>query len=304
MKTKFTKIIHYGEEITNEFKKGEVGIEEKIDGSQFRIYVNNGKVECGSKQVDWTDERPPDKMFHIAVEQATKIFSNSDLEDTMIYCEYLRQPKHNTLCYGRTPENNLIIFDVCIKGNFLNFNEKLQFSKKYGLEVVPILWKGKGEMIDMELIQSLLQCQSILGKEKIEGMVFKNYSKLWQDGYQAGKLIMLKYVREDFKERNAKEWKASTKAGFMMELIESLRTEARWKKAVQHVRDKGELEKSPKDIGKLMKELVEDVEAEEGENIKKELWKFYWKEIKKGITRGFPEWYKKYLAEEVENENK
>lgn len=241
-------------------------------------------------------------MFELAVKNAEKIFKNSKLKDTMIFCEYLMKPKHNTLSYERVPKNNIILFDVSIGNKYLNRKEKEKFAKKYGLELVPLLWKGNGHEITMDLINKLLETKSILGKEKVEGIVFKNYSAFWEEGYQAGKLIMLKYVKEKFKERNAIEWKKNTKTGFMELLIKSLRTEARWEKAVQHLRDKGQLTRSPKDIGNIMKEIVRDIEEEEKENIKEELWKFFWKQIKRGVVKGVPEWYKRKLIEDVIND--
>jgi hypothetical protein len=298
VKMKYPKILQFGDPITDFFKDGFLHIEEKIDGSQFRIWVNDGIVECGSKSVDWSDERPVDKMFEKAVKIAEETFKDSGLKDTMIFAEYVMKPKHNTMFYQRVPDKNLIVFDVCTAGKFLQPGEKQEFASKFGFETVPKLWMGMGKDLDMKIIEKLLDTDSILGREKVEGLVFKNYDKMWQDGYQAGKLIMLKFVREEFKERNKKEWKGNTKKGLIDIIIEELRTEARWDKAIQHLRDKGELTNSPKDIGNLMKEIATDLEEEEGEQIKERLLKHFVKEIKKGVIKGFPEYYKKKLLEE------
>lgn len=74
-------------------------------------------------------------------------------------------------------------------------------------------------------------------------------------------------------------------------------TEARWRKAVQHLREKGELDDSPKDIGALIKEIPLDILGDSKENIKEQLFSFFWPKIKMGVTKGFPEWYKNQLAE-------
>lgn len=303
MKTKYPKIMHFGDEITGFFKDGICHIEEKVDGSQFRIWVDDNKIEMGSKDVDWSDERPADKMFNKAVEEATNIFKNSGLKDTMIFCEYVSKPHHNTLNYGRVPNHNIIIFDVRQGDRFLSYEEKLGFASAFDLEVVPKLWEGDGKTLTIDIINGLLERESILGKEKIEGLVFKNYSKIFSEGYQAGKMMMLKYVREEFKERNKVTWKGNTKTGMIELIIEELKTEARWNKAVQHLREKGIATNSPKDIGNLLKEISDDIEKEDSDEIKEKLWKFYSKEIRKGVCHGFPEWYKKKLLEEALNEN-
>jgi hypothetical protein len=66
-------------------------------------------------------------------------------------------------------------------------------------------------------------------------------------------------------------------------------------KAVQHLRDVGTLEQSPRDIGNLIKEIQEDTKKECEEEIKKILFDHFWKNISRGITAGAPEWYKEEL---------
>ncbi len=83
--------------------------------------------------------------------------------------------------------------------------------------------------------------------------------------------------------------------------IESFRSEARWQKAVQHLKEKGELENSPRDIGKLMTEIKKDILEEEEENIKNTLLKIFKEDIMRKAVRGFPEWYKKQLLQKSFN---
>jgi hypothetical protein len=64
---------------------------------------------------------------------------------------------------------------------------------------------------------------------------------------------------------------------------------------VQHLREKGELENSPRDIGKLMKEIHIDVETEEESEIKKFLYNYFIKDIKRVASNGLPEWWKDQL---------
>jgi hypothetical protein len=73
-------------------------------------------------------------------------------------------------------------------------------------------------------------------------------------------------------------------------------TEARWEKAVQHLRDDGALTDSPKDIGALLKALNHDIDVECKDEIKDALWQMFRKDILRVASRGFPEWYKRCLA--------
>jgi hypothetical protein len=111
--------------------------------------------------------------------------------------------------------------------------------------------------------------------------------------------LFTKYVREDFKERNADEWKTKKSGGGMPEFIASFNSSARWEKAIIHAKEKGELSVSPKDIGMLMKMVAEDVREEESENIKNHLLKYYIDDILRASVRGLPEWYKNKLLENV-----
>ena len=107
-----------------------------------------------------------------------------------------------------------------------------------------------------------------------------------------------KYVNPEFKEIHQKNWKKEhTSKGKFDLLKEQYRSEARWNKAIQHLAEKGELTNTPKDIGSLLKEINIDLIDEEKENIKKELWNIFGKDILRTSVAGFPEWYKRKLLE-------
>ena len=77
--------------------------------------------------------------------------------------------------------------------------------------------------------------------------------------------------------------------------MQGFKSEARWQKAIIHLKEKGILENSPKDIGKLILEIQKDIKEEEQEDIKNYLYKFIIKDILRKSTQGFPEWYKEQL---------
>lgn len=89
---------------------------------------------------------------------------------------------------------------------------------------------------------------------------------------------------------------------FVEGLIETLRTDARWEKAVQHLRDDCKLWNAPQDIPALLEEVQADILREEGEQIKEELFEHFKKDIMRGVIRGLPQWYKAKLASEQAKE--
>ena len=83
------------------------------------------------------------------------------------------------------------------------------------------------------------------------------------------------------------------------QITEGLTTEARWRKALQAMADDGKLTNSPKDIGPMIGRIKKDIFEEEGERIKEGLFNHFWKNsISRGVTRGFPGWYKEQLLEQ------
>ena len=290
----YGKILANGHKELDNLYNGPVVIQEKVDGSQFSFAVFDGELHVRSKgkimQPDF-----PEEMFKKAVRNIQSI--QEDLTPGWIYRgEMLNKPKHNALAYDRTPAMNVILFDVekfeDSPGLYLTPKELANEAARLGLESVPIFFKG--EITNPTEILQYLDNKSILGGQKIEGVVIKNYGQLSFDF----KLCKGKIVSEDFKEVHRKSWgEANPNRGDKLSLItDSLRTVARFNKAIIHLEERGELDNSTRDIGKLLKEINEDIIAEEKEYIKEELYKAFSKDILRGATRGFPEWYKRKLA--------
>ena len=269
-----------------------VVVEEKVDGSQISFGVIDGELFIRSKRARIYTENP-EGMFKKAVEYIVSIQDNL-VPGWSYRGEYLQKPKHNALKYNRVPTNNIMIFDI--DNGFQEYImpwQKIDEASKIGLECVPLLLWSVIEK--PEKLFDLLERESVLGGTKIEGVVVKNYNIFTQEK----KIAIGKYVSEAFKEVASDQWKKANPGhnDIINALIESYATEARWQKAVQHLRDDGTLLGEPKDIGPLMRELQIDVEKECEDEIKDILYKQFRKQILRGVGRGFPEWYKKQLAE-------
>jgi hypothetical protein len=272
-----------------------VYIEEKIDGSQFSFKREDGVVYFRSRKMMVYPESPG--MFKVGVE-FVRLSCEDDLHEGWTYRgEYLSKPKHNCLAYDRVPKKSIIIYDIeTTPGTFLEPSERKAEAERLGFEVVPQLFEGMVEGLDQ--LDELLQSPSVLGGP-IEGLVIKPvHHSLW--GIDK-KVLMAKYVREDFKEKHDKQWKKSNpgRKDVIALLVETYKTPQRWNKAVQHLREQGQLEDSPRDIGKLFKEVPKDILEECGEEIKEALFKHFWKDISRGITAGLAEFYKDKLAKEA-----
>jgi hypothetical protein len=281
----------FGHRLVEDILDGRVVIQEKIDGSQISFGVYEGElcVRSRNQQLDLEDAG----MFQVAVDYLKTIIDK--MEEGWTYRgEYLSKPKHNTLCYSRIPNNFIVLYDID-KGNT---DYELQKNVYVAADLLnfgyaPILWIGNGKEVTLDLLKELLTHDSILGGVKVEGIVIKNYDKYLND-----KVMMAKYVSPEFQEKHGKDWK-QRHPGIIEYIVGHFNREAIWQKAVQHLAEAGELVHEPKDIGKLMKELNQDIEREHGEEIKEMLYKSEKGKIFKGITRGFPEWYKEQLAKQA-----
>jgi hypothetical protein len=293
----YPKIYTIGHAAVKDLFADEIVVEEKVDGSQFSFGIYDGEIRCRSKgQALVTDA--PEKMFIKAVETVKEIAPL--LTNNWTYRgEYLQKPKHNVLAYDRHPNKHIIIFDIntgleC----YLLHEARAAEAARIGLESIPVLFSGQLE--NAKTLVDLLERVSVLGGQKIEGFVVKNYSRFGKDG----KVLMGKYVSEAFKEVHNGEWRKENpgKKDIIDQLIAAYKTPARFAKARQHLKEAGKLEGSPRDIGALIKEVQADIEAECSEEIKQKLFDHSMPQILRSAIGGLPQWYKEQLLKDGLNE--
>jgi hypothetical protein len=292
----YPSIYNLGHKAIADLLKGLVIVEEKVDGSQISFGKRDGKLFARSKGAT-LNLVAPDGMFSEACAVINSL--RDKLPNNMVFRgEYLRRPHHNVLTYDRTPDNHIIIFDVENSGeqDFFSPEAKRIAAEGIGLECVPVLYRG---IVDsLEKLRELLETPSILGGQKIEGVVIKpeSYDLYGRDK----KVLMGKYVSESFKEVHARTWKQEhgTKSnGEILQVLgDALATPARWQKAVIHLREEGKIADDPRDIGLLIPAIQEDVLKECSELIREKLFSWAWPQLKRSVTRGMPEWYKSQLV--------
>lgn len=286
----YPSIFNLGHAALAELLLDSVIVEEKVDGSQFSFgrFAGDLKMRSKGKQMD---PRAPEKMF----QKGADVVATLDLVDGWTYrCEYLQKPQHNGLAYDRIPANHLILFDVNTDHEkYLSYEEKASEANRLGLEVVPLLRQGMLE--DAASLRSLLDTTSVLGGQKIEGFVVKNYARFGLDK----KALMGKFVSEMFKEVQAKNWRTSNpgRSDILEVLKDRYGTPARWNKAVQHLAERGDLTNSPSDIELLMVEVQNDVLRECSDEIKDFVFDWAWEKARRTFAHGLPQWYKQKLLD-------
>lgn len=287
----YSEIFTIGHRCVQDILGGNVTVQEKYDGSQISFGMNeDGHLLMRSKNAQIDLNAPG--MFERAVASVqAKVMG---LVPGHVYRgEYLKSPKHNALAYSRVPTGHIVLYDID-QGEqcYASAECVVQAAKDLGFESAHTFFVGEG--LTVEQLEGFIKTESSLGGTIVEGVVIKDYNRFGRDK----KALMAKLVRQDFKEINATNWKAEnpTRGDLVERIILRYRTNARWQKAVQHLRDAGELVNAPQDIPALMKEVEADVLKEcEGE-IKDILFEHFRKDILRGVRAGLPEWYKEQLG--------
>jgi hypothetical protein len=293
----YPKVWNLGHAAIKDLFEGDVVVEEKVDGSQFSMMVTEsadggaGELRCRSKGQQIVLDAP-DGLFIQAVESAKELA-------TLLYpgwcyrCEYLKKPKHNALAYDRVPAKHLILFDVTTgPESYLSPRERDLEAARLGLEAVPVMYHGR--VTSSAELAGFLERTSVLGGQKVEGVVIKNHRRFGEDG----KALMGKWVSEAFKEVHRRDWKKEQPGSgdILDRLGQDYRSKARWNKAIQHLAEAGALQNAVQDIGGLIKEVQRDIEEECREEIKEALWDWAKKHVMRKASAGLPEWYKEQLA--------
>ena len=302
----YGSILHLGHRLLEGIFSGPVLVQEKVDGSQFSFMLDgqSGLLRCRSKgQVDIQDNPP--NLFSMAVDTVSK--HHDSLQQGLVYrAEAITKPKHNTLCYDRIPKGGVIVYDI-EGGPADRYHHPALYRDWFeatclaaGFEFVPTFYAGhplQDHEAWLEFLNKNLTRQSCLGGQLVEGIVVKNFMVLGQDK----KPLMGKIVREDFKEMNSLNWKQENpgKNDFLDNLSARFKTQARWAKARQHLRDLDVLANEARDIPLLIREVHADVRKECEEDIKQALFDHFWKKpISYNLTKGLAEWYKAELLKE------
>lgn len=307
------KVYSLGHRHTQGILEGEIRIQEKIDGSQFSFCFTSGDVpmlECRSKGTVMLSGDPG--MFKQAVDSVQQMAENGQLPSGYVFhCEYLAKPKHNVLTYACIPAGHLVLFDVRnAAGEYLP-DEVNAWATVLGIQPVPTIWKGHASGL-VPLVHdgtreagiakglfAMMDRESILGGTQMEGIVIKNYAKPHPESESGFAPMTAKVVSDKFKEKHAFKSHPRGEAGFGPigeKLVQQLRTEARWMKAIQHLKESGQLLTDEKDIGPLVREIQRDLLEEESDWIKQQLFAEFCQGICRGVVQGFAQYYMAILS--------
>ena len=297
---KYPKILHVGAPLVETIFFNEVEITEKVDGSQCRIHLTEDAVMVGSKNQGIADYG----MFEIAHDQGKRIHDETDWrtlgDDITLFCEFLKTPSHNTIKYDRVPLNNLYLFGVMLGNDHMVRGGLIEIAEHLDIDPPNVLSNGLIE--SAEELKEFMTHQSYLGGSLVEGVVIKNYNRTYdplQVHSQAyiGYPMAAKYVRDDFKVANSKQWNTLTRKKGVDSLVDMFFVEARFLKTVQHLMDEGSIEYQKKDLQFLIPEFFNDLMEEKKEEMTRMIMGEIFKALKKRASGYVVKSWVDYLTE-------
>lgn len=206
---------HVGKIFVNFEPEHDIVIQEKLDGSNFRISIKREYdvkdklfptkfiINFGSRERDSDDRAFSEKAFANVIDYLTKglhenvrpkDFENmfqmlsehykEPIHEMMVFGEYIGKPRQGKIPYDRTPKNYLAVFDIMVSNkdhhSFIHPCDARfdAVCKTLDFEQVPTLYFGKsgcGMQDFIKIAETFFEIDSFLGKSKIEGTVAKNY---------------------------------------------------------------------------------------------------------------------------------
>lgn len=192
---KYEKIHRLGKEETDGILDAPVHVQEKIDGANLQVWLEDGVIRVGSRNNDVTD-RPDGFNGAVAYiqnhEGIKKLFAMNP--DYRLYGEWLVR---HTIHYKETAYNKFYLFDIhdSVTNSFLPTDMVDTLAFRFGVDKPH--YYGLMTVTDVEQLKELVG-KSMLG-EKGEGVVVK------RDDFKNkfGELVYAKLVSNEFMEDNA-----------------------------------------------------------------------------------------------------
>lgn len=190
---KYEKIHRLGKEETDGILAGPVHVQEKIDGANLQVWLEDGAVHIGSRNNDVTDK--PDgfngAVFYIQNHEGIRRLL-TERPNCRLYGEWL--VKH-TITYKETAYGKFYLFDIHDGEGFLDTVMVYELAMQYDIETPH--YHGLMVVTNLDDLKKLVG-KSMLG-DRGEGIVIK--SPTFKN--QFGDTVYAKMVSEDFMEDNA-----------------------------------------------------------------------------------------------------
>jgi len=247
---KYEKIHRLGKEETNGILIGNCFIQEKIDGANTQIWMEDGEIRCGSRNnilesgfngfVDYVNE-------HEGIKRLL-----TENPEWRLYGEWLVR---HTVQYNETAYKQFYLFDILVGDKFLTTDEVYAHAIEYDIKTPKLFGYIENPTIE--------QLQEFVGKSDLgeygEGIVIKNFDFV----NQFYRCDYAKLVTEKFKETNSLVFGGNNKHSesyWEMYIVNQFITLERIKKIMHKIQPliekKLDFEHTPRIAGTVLNDMI------------------------------------------------
>jgi hypothetical protein len=288
----------------------DVGVEEKLDGANFRFKKYADTIIFGSRTQELIKRKPflkyvprfakssanyiYTKIFKLnAIEEdisknfkaasdhvKERVKSENLLDDHIYFGECMTS---HTIAYDWPNTPSFVLFDIynVKESKYLDYDKVIEFAKKYNFEIPQLVFKGKIKdlpKLDDNFVPISKYASKSSADLKAEGIIIKNFTT----GQRC------KYVRDAFKEKNSDTFKSNKPLrtnGFDTDKITfRFITDARIEKNIHKLEDEG-IELDMPMMKYLPTKVYEDLIEEEYGAICYSSYRVNFKDLKRLVTK-------------------
>lgn len=221
---KYQHLERFGTTEVAQIELGECFIFPKIDGTNASVWLEDGKIQAGSRTRKLSLESDNAGFYDWVLKQQNLINYFSENPTHRLFGEWL--VPHSLKTYRKDAWRKFYVFEVVIdrlenelqhdsdeKFNYLHYNDYKLFLEKHEIDFIPPISVIKNSNYE-QLVNQLMKNDFLIedGKGYGEGIVLKNYD--FKNKY--GRKTWAKIVTSEFKEKHAKVFGKSTIEGKKM----------------------------------------------------------------------------------------
>jgi len=285
---KYPKIHRLGKSETEGILKGTVTVQEKLDGANTSIWLENGSIKCGSRNRELINDNFNGFVEYVKNHQGIIDYLNR-FPDHRLYGEWL--VKH-TVNYNKTAYKQFYLFDIMNKNeNFFDQDVVQALAKTYNINTPQIF--GVFENPTKEKLQEFVG-QSNLG-DNGEGVVLKNLDFI----NRFGNFCYAKIVTQEFKESNAFTFGGNNKSSetyWEMYVVNKYCTLGRVKKIINKLQPEINEQLDFKHTSRIVGTCYHDMITEEIWEIQKKVPKINFRQLQNLAKKKFAVMYKELIT--------
>jgi len=265
---KYQHIERFGTTEVEGIEFGECYVFPKIDGTNSSVWLDNGKVQAGSRKSILSLEKDNAGFLEWVQKDKNIIDFLNAYPNLRVFGEWL--VPHSLKTYRESAWRKFYVFDIMdLNGVYISYEEYKPLLEEFAIDFIPPIAVIKNSSY-IQFVKQLEQNVFLIedGKGFGEGIVIKRYDYV----NKYGRTTWAKIVTSEFKEKHSKEMGAPVKEGKKM-IEEEIANKYVTVALCEKVKAKIELDNdgfSSKNIPQLLNTVYYDIINEESWNFVKE----------------------------------